>query len=96
MIQHSVIFKLKHPQGSSEETLFLNAARALDSIPGVRNFKCLRQVSPKNKFEYGLTMEFSDQSTYDEYSRHEKHDAFIQNFWVKDVEDFLEIDYEQL
>ncbi|MCF2446839.1 Dabb family protein [Dyadobacter sp. CY345] len=96
MIQHSVIFKLKHPKGSAEETLFLNAAKALVSIPGVRNFNCLKQVSPKNKFEYGLTMEFSDQAAYDAYSRHEKHEAFIQDFWVKDVEDFLEIDYEQL
>ena len=96
MIQHSVIFKLRHPQGSYEETSFLNAAKALVSIPGVQNFQCLRQISPKNKFEYGLSMEFSDQASYDNYSRHEDHEAFIQNFWLKDVEDFLEIDYEQL
>jgi len=96
MIQHSVIFKLKHPQGSSQETAFLNAAKSLVSIPGVQNFQCLRQVSPKNKFDFGLTMEFSDQQTYDSYSSHADHEAFIQNFWLKDVEDFLEIDYKHL
>lgn len=93
MIQHSVIFTLKHPKGSAEETLFLNAAKSLIAIPGVKNFQCLRQVSPKNKFEYGLTMEFSDQEAYDRYSAHEDHTAFIQNFWLKSVDDFLEIDY---
>ena len=96
MIQHSVIFTLKHPKGSAEELSFLNAAKALISIPGVGNFQCLKQVSPKNKFEYGLTMEFANQKTYDEYSVHPDHSRFIEQFWLKDVQDFLEIDYEPL
>ena len=96
MIQHSVIFTLKHPKGSVAELSFLDAAKALVSIPGVENFQCLKQVSPKNKFEYGLTMEFADQKTYDEYSFHADHTRFIEEFWLKDVEDFLEIDYQPL
>jgi len=96
MIQHSVIFSLKHEKGSTKEVLFLDAAKKLESISGVQHFKCLRQVSPKNKFDYGLTMEFSDQETYDRYSNDEKHTDFIQNFWMKDVADFLEIDYQPL
>jgi hypothetical protein len=41
-------------------------------------------------------MEFEDQGKYDSYSDHVEHQAFIQNFWLNDVGDFLEIDYEVL
>jgi heme-degrading monooxygenase HmoA len=93
MIQHSVIFKLKYPKNSTDETTFLDAAKALVSIPGVLNFQCLKQISPKNNFDYGLTMEFESQQTYDAYSNHPDHTRFVQEFWMRDVEDFLEIDY---
>ena len=95
MIYHSVFFKLKHAKNSQEETYFLEAAKQLAHIPGVRNFQVLKQTSPKNNFEYGLLMEFTDTKTYDEYSKHTDHVSFINDFWIKDVEDFLEIDYEQ-
>lgn len=96
MIHHSVIFKLKHAKDTREENLFLAAAKELAILPGVKNFQALRQTSPKNKFDYGLTMEFDNQLTYDAYSVHPDHTRFIQEFWLKDVEDFLEIDYEAL
>ena len=96
MIYHSVFFKLKHATNSLEETHFLEAAKQLAKIEGVGNFQVLKQTSPKNKFEYGLLMEFDDQKTYDEYSNHADHVQFINDFWIKDVADFLEIDYEQL
>jgi heme-degrading monooxygenase HmoA len=93
MIQHSVIFKLKHDKGTDEERSFLQAARQLQSIPGVQDFECLRQISTKNPFDYGLAMKFVDQQTYDTYSNHPDHTRFIEEFWLKDVADFLEIDY---
>ena len=93
MITHSVFFKLKHPKGSAEEKTFLNAAIALSSIPGVVNFQCVNEVSKSNKFDYGLTMEFGDQKSYDDYSAHPDHVKFVEELWVKNVEDFLEIDY---
>ncbi len=96
MIFHSVFFKLKHNLGSLEETRFLEAAKKLADIPGVRHFQVLKQTSAKNKFEFGLLMEFTDQITYDVYSDHPEHAHFLQQFWMKDVEDFLEIDYEQM
>lgn len=97
MIQHSVIFKLKQGlTGSAEEALFWEAAKKLANISGVQNFQCLKQISPKNGFEYGLAMEFADQQTYDHYSNHPEHVQFIKQFWLKDVEDFLEIDYVAL
>lgn len=96
MITHSVIFKLKHAKGSPEASAFLQAAAALDQIPGVKNFVSLQQVSPKNKFEYGLSMEFANQQEYDVYNNHPDHTAFIQQYWIPSVEDFLEIDYVPL
>lgn len=53
MIQHSVVFTLKHEKGSAEESDFLRVARTLADIPGVKNFKCLRQISPKNHYSFG-------------------------------------------
>ena len=66
------------------------------SIPGVQNFESLKQTSKKNKFEYGLSMEFATQQLYDAYSSHPDHVQFIQQYWLNYVEDFLEIDYELL
>ena len=94
MIKHSVIFTLNCPKGSAEETAFLNAAAKLSAIPGVLNFETLRQTSKKNDFDYGLSMEFETTQAYNEYNRHAAHTAFIETYWLKYVEKFLEIDYE--
>lgn len=94
MIRHTVVFKLNYPKGSSEEKEFLSAAAALCSIPGVHNFESLRQTSQKNDFEYGLSMEFDSQKAYDEYTHHPDHTKFVQTYWGKYVDKFLEIDYE--
>ena len=94
MIRHTVIFKLKYPKDSREEKEFLTAAKKLSSITGVHHFECLRQTSKKNNFDYGLSMEFDTIKAYEEYNKHPDHAAFVQTFWIKDVEDYLEIDYE--
>ena len=96
MIRHTVVFKLKHPKNSEAETAFLNAAVQSVQIPGVKNFECLRQVSKKNDFDFGLSMEFDNQQVYDEYSNHTDHVNFVQNIWLKEVDHFLEIDYTSL
>ena len=93
MIRHTVVFRLKHSAGSAEEASFLSAARGLASIPGVKNFECLRQVSPKNDFTLGLSMEFASQKQYDVYNNHPDHADFVQVRWIPEVADFLEIDY---
>ncbi len=92
MIQHSVIFKLKYPKGSEEEIRFMEAARRLSAIPGVQHFKIFNQISAKNKFEYGISMHFLSQEEYEAYSAHPDHEAFIRDFWMIYVVDFLEID----
>jgi hypothetical protein len=95
-IRHTVVFKLKYPKGSPEEQNFLTAIKKLAEIPGVEKFECMKEISKKNKFEFGLSMEFADQKAYDQYSNNPDHVAFVQNRWLKEVEDFLEIDYEIL
>lgn len=95
-IQHSVIFKLKCAKDSAEEQDFFKAAKKLANIPGVEKFECLKQISRKNKFEYGLSMEFANQELYDQYNNHPDHVAFIQQNWLPSVTDFMEIDYEPL
>ncbi|WP_301929847.1 Dabb family protein [Ferruginibacter sp.] len=89
---HSVFFTLKHPKGSPSEQAFLATAKKLAAIPGVEKFECLKQTSKQNKFEFGLSMEFATQQLYNTYNNHPAHVAFIQNHWLKEVEDFLEID----
>ena len=92
-IVHSVFFRLKHAAGSPQESAFLAAARQLAKIPTVKKFRCLREVSPKNKFDFGLSMEFKDQVAYDTYNQHPDHVKFVQEIWLKEVEEFMEIDY---
>lgn len=96
MIRHSVVFKLKHPKNSHEENEFFRAAFKLASIPSVQQFECLRQISKKNSFDYGISMEFNSVKEYDFYNEHSDHVEFVKTYWTRDVEDFLEIDYQPL
>lgn len=92
-IRHTVAFALAHPAGSEEERDFLAAAALLEEIPGVEAFEVLREVSPKNGFRFGLSMEFADQAAYDGYNEHPEHVRFVETRWVPEVRDFLEVDY---
>ena len=96
MIRHTVAFRLRHPQGSIEEQAFLDASLVLAEIAGVERFEQLRQVSAKNDFTFGFSMEFADQAAYDAYNVHPAHVAFVRDRWVPEVEDFLELDYVPL
>jgi hypothetical protein len=93
MIRHSVILKLKENISHESKKAFFDAVDKLKEIPDVETFEVLNQISPKNKFEYGISMEFDTNEKYENYSNHPVHVAFIQNFWIPNVEDFLEIDY---
>ena len=96
MIRHTVAFRLRHPAGSTEEREFLDVAAALAAIPGVERFEQLDQVSPKNSFTFGFSMEFADAAVYQGYNDHPEHVRFVSERWAPEVEKFLEIDYERL
>jgi hypothetical protein len=97
MIRHTVAFTLKHAKSSPKEAQFLaDAQRILTSIPGVTAFEQLRQVSRKNNYAFGFSMEFADQAAYDGYTNHPDHLAFVRDRWLAEVSDFLEIDYVRI
>ena len=93
MIRHTVVFRLKHSAGSPDELNFMNAISQLRAIPGVDNFEVLKQVSQKNDFKFGLSMEFANEVAYQVYNDHPDHVAFVQGRWIPEVAAFLEIDY---
>lgn len=93
MIRHTVVFKLKHEAGSENELYFLRAAQKLAEIPSVNNFECLQQVSEKNNFDFGLSMEFISQEGYQAYNEHPDHIQFVETLWIPEVVEFMEIDY---
>ena len=93
-IRHTVAFSLRHEPGSQAAEAFLaEGSRELAAIPSVRDFECLRQVSPKNGFQYGFSMEFDDEDGYAAYNEHPRHVAFVEQRWVPEVSDFLEADF---
>jgi Stress responsive A/B Barrel Domain len=94
MIRHTVVFKLKHKRGSAEERSFLEKSMILAPLPTVQKFEQLRQVSPKNNFHFGFSMEFADQAAYDAYNTDPVHVAYVRDVWLAEVSDFMEIDYE--
>jgi hypothetical protein len=95
-VQHMVIFNLSHPKDSAEEQKFIqDGTRILTGIPVVNNFQAFNQVSPKNKYQYGFSMVFANRTDYTTYNNHPDHVAFVQNRWLKEVSDFLEIDFEK-
>ncbi len=93
-IRHSVIFTFNEDLTSDEKEAFFNEVRKLALIPGVEKFEILKQVSVKNKFEHGILMEFKNNEAYQFYNNHPDHVAFVQNIWLKQVHDFLEIDFQ--
>jgi hypothetical protein len=92
-IRHTVAFTLVHPAGSAHETSFLAAAERLAAIPGVEDFDLLAEVSPKNDYRFGISMEFADRSAYERYNNHPDHVEFVERRWLAEVADFLELDY---
>jgi hypothetical protein len=93
-IRHTVVFTPKHAEGSPAESDFLAAAARLSSIPGVKSFEILREISPKNEYRFGISMEFADRAAYTSYNEHPDHVRFVRERWIPEVADFLEIDYE--
>ena len=92
-IRHTVSFTLSHPPGSAKEADFLATAEKLGAIPGVEAFEVLSEVSPKNGYRFGISMEFADQAAYDAYNAHPDHVRFVETRWLPEVSEFLEIDY---
>lgn len=93
-IQHMVIFNLPYEEGSTEALKFLeDGKRILTAIPVVRNFQAFIQVSEKNEYQYGFSMVFASKEDYNTYNEHPDHVAFVQDRWLKEVTDFLEIDF---
>jgi hypothetical protein len=92
-IRHTVAFTLTHPAGSEEESDFLEAAERLAAIPDVEAFELLAEVSPKNDYRFGISMEFADRDAYERYNEHPDHVRFVQERWLPEVTHFLEIDY---
>lgn len=95
-IQHMVIFNLPYQEGSTEARRFLeDGTRILSAIPVVQNFQAFYQVSEKNDYQYGFSMVFANQEDYNTYNEHPDHVAFVQERWLKEVSDFLEIDFKK-
>jgi hypothetical protein len=92
-IRHTVAFTLAHPEGSAGERDFLEAAERLAAVPGVEVFELLAEVSPKNGYRFGISMEFADRAAYEAYNEHPDHVRFVQERWLAEVSDFLELDY---
>jgi hypothetical protein len=92
-IRHSVAFTLHHAEGSAEEATFFEALHALAAIAGVEAFEVVAEVSPKNAYRHGVSMEFADRAAYDAYNAHPDHVTFVTELWENEVADFLEIDF---
>jgi len=93
MIRHSVVFKLKDQISDSEVNDFFIELKKLTVIPGVQNFECLKQISKKNNFDFGLTMDFKNEAIYEQYNNHPIHVNFVKHIWLNDVADFMELDF---
>ena len=95
-IRHAGIFNFKATVSESQKHAFFVALKALEEINGVEKLDVSRQTSSKNKFKYGFSMEFASNEIYQAYSIHPQHNAFVKDFFIPLVEDFMEIDTEML
>lgn len=94
-IRHMVIFNLKHQANSAEECDFLEKCeKILTSISFVNNFQVCKQVSGKNHFKFGFSMEFLSRDDFNQYLNHPEHISLVKKMWNIEVLDFLEIDFQ--
>jgi heme-degrading monooxygenase HmoA len=84
-LRHTVSFDLHHAAASPEEADFLAAAERLAAVPGVEAFEVVREVSPKNGFRFGISMEFADEAAYAAYNAHPDHVRFVEQRWLAEV-----------
>ncbi|MFJ4286868.1 Dabb family protein [Paenarthrobacter nicotinovorans] len=96
MIEHTVSFTLNHPSGSSEEADFLKDLRTFAEIPGVKNFRVNRQVSPKGPFAYQISMWFDDQRALEAYDASQAHVDFVNDRWLPEVASFQTLDFVEI
>ena len=96
MIRHAAIFKLIHAAGSSQEASFLAAVAKLAALPGVGSFEIAREISPKNAFDFAVSMTFADAAVSESYNTHPAHVAFVQTRWIPEVANFMEHDTKAL
>ena len=90
MIQHTVAFRLDEVADGDE---FWKRVAELPAIDGVRRFEVLRQVGSKNDFTHALSMYFESQADYDAYNDHPDHVGFVNDAWLPNVAEFIELDY---
>jgi len=97
LIRHQVLFSLHAgAQGEAVDRFLADGTRLLTAIPGVRDFRAWKQVSPKNDYDFGFSMDFADQAAYEAYNGHPVHVAFVRDRWVPEVSRFLELDFAPL
>jgi hypothetical protein len=93
-IKHMVIFSLKYEVGSAQADQFLKKSKEiLENIQMVENFEVFSQVSAKNDFDFGFSMEFTNNQAYAAYNTHPIHVDYVNNIWNQEVARFLEIDF---
>jgi hypothetical protein len=93
-IKHMVIFTLNYEVETAQADQFLKKSKEiLEIIPLVEHFEVFRQVSAKNDYDFGFSMEFADQQAYAAYNAHPIHVDYVNNIWNQEVARFLEIDF---
>ena len=90
MIQHTVAFRLGE---DADVDAFWERVGDLAAIDGVQRFETLRQVGTKNDFTDALSMFFDSERDYTQYNEHPVHVAFVNEVWLPNVADFIELDY---
>ena len=93
-IRHMLAFRLKYPKDSAEAKQFIaDSKEILGAIPAASRFEVFYEVSPKNSFDYGFSFDFATPADYEAYNNNPAHVRYVQERWLKEVEDFMEIDF---
>lgn len=92
MIQHMVMFNLKHQENSLQEKAFFVQLQNLTLIPAVKTLNISRQFSQINPYQYVVSMMFDSQKSYHSYLKDQQHENFVRSYWLLEVAEFLEVD----
>ncbi len=93
-IRHILIFNFKNEISEKDQQNFLEQMKTLEAISGISNFGIAKQIHAKTKFKHVLTMDFDSDESYQIYVKDPINRAFVNNFWLAMVDDYMVIDNE--
>ena len=90
MLRHAVGVNLKYEKDEPRVKEFFKAAKQmLATIPQVQAYTHYVVRNPECGYQYGFVLDFESEETWLQYCEHPNNLKFSEEYWDRDVADYL-------